>query len=199
MQRTWLGAQPLMVGVLGGRLTFQEELGLPFAKEVAASLGDLGIENVTTTVVENRYPRLPRFEPDVPPVASLGLEDLIIGFGMYVAGALSDATAGRLVDHVYEACVQPALDNLKAKMRTLVNRPRTTRVLLDHWFDGSGVLVRMDFHVADGDEYPSGAIVRTVLLEAVRWITRNPTTHRVLTFEVKGGHVSLPPKLSEPI
>lgn len=199
MQANWLGDRPVMVGVLGGRLTFQEQLGLPFAQEVAAALAELGITNETTTVVENRYPRLPKFQHDVPPVAALGLEDLVIGFGLYIAGVLSDATAGKVVDHVYEACVQPALDNLQAKMRTLVNRPRNTRVLMDHWFDGSAVLVRMDFHVAEGDEYPSEASVRTALLEAARWITRNPITHRVLTFEVKGGRVLMPPTLSEQI
>jgi hypothetical protein len=199
VERDWLGDRPMTVSVLGGRLTFQQDLGLPFAKDVVAALEEFGLANQDTATVESAYRDLPKFEPDLPPTAALGLDDLVVGLGIYLAGALTDATIGAVVDELYQRRIQPALARLWSRIRSSKHRPETTRVLLDHWFDGSGVLVRIEFSSSPGGSVPTSETVRSCLKQAAEWISRNPRTHRVLTFTADHGAIQADPRLSEPI
>ena len=185
---------------LGGRLTFQQELGLPFAQEVTSSLQQFGLPNEDTATVERAYPKLPKFPADLPPTAALGLDDLVVGVGIYLAGALTDAAIGAVVAELFERRIQPAITALWDRAGLSSHRPRTTRVLLDHWFDGSGVLVRLEvISSADDEAAPTTEDLRACLKTAAEWISKEPPTHRVLTFKVVKGELQGSPRLSEPI
>ena len=193
------GQGALCVSILGGRISMQKEIGLPFQRDVIGALEELGITNESTIAVGSAYPDLPPFAPNTPPVATLGLESLIIGFGLYLATKASDKAVDELLSQVYTDRVQPALRRLGDRLRSHrahSGEPMLTR--FDHWFDGSKVLVRICIYT-EAPETADSVLVAEVLRLAVSWLNSHPVTHRVLTYEVREGKIPAEPLLSEPV
>lgn len=193
------GEGTLSVSILGGRISLQKEIGLPFQRDVISALEGLGIVNESTNAVELAYPDLPPFPPSTTPVATLGLETLIVGFGVYLATRLSDKAVDELLSKVYADRVQPALHRLGARLRSRgVQSDEAVLTRFDHWFDGSKVLVRICVYTK-APETADSAVVAQVLRLAVSWLNSHPLTHRVLTYEVREGNIPAEPSLSEPV
>lgn len=57
--------------------------------------------NDSTVAVEQAYPDLPPFSPNTTPVATLGLETLIVGYGVHLATKLTDKAVDELLSKVY--------------------------------------------------------------------------------------------------
>lgn len=187
----------LSVSVVGGQVSMWEDFGLPFQRDVIGALEELGITNESTDAVMSAYPDLPPFQP-MAPVATFGLEALVVGFGVYLATKISDKAVDELLSKVYIDRVKPALLKLGARLRS---RQRTGGVVLarfDHWFDGSKVLVRVCVYTV-APETADPAVVAEALRSAVDWLRTHPVTHRVLTYEVRDGQIPSEPLLSEPV
>ncbi|TWP32593.1 hypothetical protein [Leekyejoonella antrihumi] len=181
--RDHISEQSFSVSILGGRLSMQEEFGLPFQLDVIGALEDLGVVNESTGAVRSAYPDVPPFPPSTPPVATLGLETLLIGFGLYLATKLSDKAVDEILSAVYADRVQPALRRLASRLRShrvQAGEPILTR--FDHWFDGSKVLVRVCVYTAAPETADSQTVSEALRL-AVNWLTSHEVTHRVLTYE----------------
>jgi len=190
----------LIVGVLGGRVSLQKSLGLPFERDVIGAMGQLDIASESTAAVERAYPRLPPFPRDQRPTNLLGFDDLIVGFGLYLVVKLTDAVIADVATQVYQERVQPAVEKLWASMRRRGQDPRQgCTAVFDHWFDGSQVLVRVVVHFKATDKLMDTQVVEKALRHAALWIQQHPVTHRVLTFEVRNGDLIPEPELSEPV
>ncbi len=162
----------------------------------------IGFPNEDVETTQRRFPELPPFLPDVPPQASIGGEDLLIGFGLYLASKIGEDIVGDIVHDVYEWIVKANLKKLWEKIRHEGRPPRRMTATFDHWFDGSGVLVRVVVHMGSeiSPAYDSTTTaVAAALRHAVIYLHRHPSTHRVLTYNVQDGHVDAQPMLSEPI
>jgi hypothetical protein len=194
-----IGEGAMSVSILGGRLSLQEEVGLPFQRDIIRALEEVGIVNESTAAVESAYPRLPPFPPKTPPTATLGLDALLLGFGIYLGKEVSGKVVDELITAIYEDRVRPALAKLTLRLKAHdVPRDQTVVTTFDHWFDGSRVLVRIRIYTGSPDT-PNTEVVANILRDAVKWLSSHPVTHRVLTFEVRGGVFDREPHLSEPI
>jgi len=69
------------VSVLGGRLSYVEELGLPFLTDVVGGLEAIGLPNEEVEITQPRFPEPPSFPPELGPQAGIGGEGLLIGSG----------------------------------------------------------------------------------------------------------------------
>jgi hypothetical protein len=138
----------------------------------------------------------------VPPSAGIGSPDLLIGFGIYLASKIGEDIVGDIVHDIYERIVKGNLKKLWQKIRGDDHPPRQMMATFDHWFDGSGVLVRVVVYLpteAAPYEDATTTAVAAALRQAVVYLREQPVTHRVLTYEVHDGHVDPQPMLSEPI
>lgn len=189
----------MVTSILRGKVSDQRKFGLPFQMEVVGSVEALGIPNQDTDTVARAYPDLPPFPPPVGPTAVFGLDDLLIGIGLFVAAKLTDKAIDAIGTAVYERIVQPAFDRLwdKFSKRNGAQPPIVAR--FDHWFDGSKVLVRVLVRSDERDGTPDATLVPAALRRAAEWLRGNPITHRVLTYTVENGELSSQPDLSEPI
>lgn len=177
----------------------QKEVGLPFQRDVIGALEDLGIVNESTSTVELAYPDLPPFPPSTGPLATVGLETLIIGFGLYLATKVSDKAVDELLSEVYADRVQPALQRLRARLRShRIQSGERVLTRFDHWFDGSKVLVRICIYT-EAPETADSEVVAQILRMTVTWLSSHPVTHRVLTYKVCDGNIPAQPLLSEPV
>jgi hypothetical protein len=197
----WAPPGSLIVCVLAGRLSYQKELGLPFLMEVVAEAEPIGFRNEDVDTTQRQFPSLPPFPPDVLPQATIGGEDLLIGFGLYIASKIGEGIIGDLAHDIYERIVKASLRRLWEKHRQ-EGDPLQVTATFDHWFDGSGVLVRVVVHsgpTADTDGTLTTSAVTAALHQAVAYLRTHPVTHRVMTYEVHDGRVGQLPTLSEPI
>lgn len=187
--------------MLGGRSSYIEELGLPFSKDIVSGIEAIGVPHEDRETTQRRFPEAP-LPPDVPPQAGIGGEDLWIGFGLYLASKIAESIIGDIVHDVYERIVKPNLKKLWEKIRRDGHPPRRMTATFDHWFDGSGVLVRvlvdMGSEMSPGEDSTTTAVA-AALRHAVTYLRGHPITHRVLTYNVRDGHVDPQPTLSEPI
>ncbi|WP_344213422.1 hypothetical protein [Kribbella sancticallisti] len=189
----------LIIGMTGGNSHDIDELGIPFQTEVGLSVGDLGLTLADDTAsIEDSFPSLPPF-PVFRPRAS-GLEiAALVGFGVYLAKKLSDPTIDALGEQLYAKVVGPAVRKLWGKMRRGEIPARAVISRFDHWFDGSGVLVRVVIVSDRGADAPDIDVIPAALRQAAEWLQSNAVTHRVLTYEIIGGRIPATPRLSEPI
>lgn len=116
-----------------------------------------------------------------------------------MGGKLVDALIGELVGRIYDSRVRPALAVLRSKLgSTAPNSPRSSVAVFDHWFDSTGVLVRVRVHEPAESADEIAEIVAACLHLALAQLAR-PITHRVITFEVKEGTIPTRPSVSQPI
>ena len=190
------------MSVLGGRTSNVKELGLPFLRDVVGGIEAIGFPNENAETTRQRFPELPPFPQDVPPQAGIGGQDLLVGFGLYLASKIGEDIIGNIVHDVYERIVKGGLKKLWEKIRREDRPPRRMTATFDHWFDGSGVLVRVVVHLRSETspvEDPATAAVAAALRHAAVYLRGNQVTHRVLTYHVHDGHVDRLPMLSEPV
>jgi hypothetical protein len=189
------------MGVLGGRLSYVDELGLPFETDLVAAADAIGFQITDVAETRCRYPNLPPY-PEERPRAGLGGEDLLIGFGLFLASRIGEDIVEDVVHDVYERIVKANLKKLWEKLRHEPGRPPEMTATFDHWFDGSGVVVRVVVHLGSensGGEDSTTSAVAAALRQAVIYLHGHPITHRVLTYHVHDGSVARLPTLSEPI
>jgi hypothetical protein len=180
-------------------LSFQQDHGLPFQADLIRGLESLGFVNETTAVVENRHPRLPKFPPDQPPRNAIGIDDLLIGFGIYLAVKISDTVIDEISGDIYDGIVRPRLSTFW-KQLTATRRGQRLVASFDHWFEGSGVLVRVEFYTSSSTHVPPDVThVAHALRLAAKYLADKGVTHRVLAFEVRNGRMNDEPRLSEPL
>lgn len=187
--------------MLGGRSSYVRELGLPFLTDVVGGIEAIGFADEDVETTQKRFPELPPFPPDVRPQADITGAALLIGFGLYMASTISNAIVSAIGHDIYEQIVKPNLKKLVERARN-EGRPSRTIATFDHWFDGSGVLVRVIVDLGaenDPAEDQTTTAVAAALRLAVTYLGSHPITHRVLTYSVNAGHVDPRPMLSEPI
>jgi hypothetical protein len=193
------GNHALVTCMVGGKSWDISEVGTPFHQDVVPALERLGFTNENGPAVEALYPDLPPFPPDREPRATFLIDGALIGLGFYLVKTLAEPTISGLGEQIYKQIVQPALDRLWSKMRNDKSQ-RPVVVQLDHWFDGSKVLVRVVVRCAKDDPAPDlDVVVRSALRSAAQWLQGNPVTHRVLSYEVQDGQIPSVPKLTERI
>jgi hypothetical protein len=198
----WVQPGSAVVCIVGGRLPYLETLGLPFVTDVIGGIEAIGIPNEDTRSAQRRFPELPPTPPEVGPTAGIGDPDLLIGFGLYLASKISDGIIDDLTHDVYERIVRESLKKVWQKIRPKRDVPSGMTARFDHWFDGSGVLVRVVVHLdprMSTVEDSTASAVTAALRQAVIYLSRNPVTHRVLTYHVHEGRVDPRPVLTEPI
>lgn len=171
----------LYVSMLHGPTTYYRDAGIPFHREVVSVLGELDIVEETTAAIEDIYPDLPPFPAKRGPVASVELTELAVGLGLYLAGALGNGAVDQLVEKVYERAVRPALSRCWKKL--IQHRHRSIMVVFDHWYDETGVLVRVEFLSRNPDEaVPDLALVLRARTLAIEYIQEHGLTHRVMAY-----------------
>jgi hypothetical protein len=197
---SWVPSGSCVLGVVGGQLSHLKELGIPFEADLIADIEAIGFQGEDAAETRRQYPQVPPF-PAERPYAAFGLDDLLVGFGLYLASKITDKIISDIIHDVYEQIVKANLKKLWEKLRHEPRPPSQTIAMLDHWFDGSGVLVRVAVHLQPDttNEDSTTNSVATALRQAVTYLHGHPITHRVLTYDVYDGHVEPQPRLSEPI
>ncbi len=77
---------------------------------------------------------------------------------------------------------------------------RSIVVVFDHWYDETGVLVRVEFTSrAPGDEVPDLARVLEACDLAAAHVEEHGVTHRVMAYRVVDGRLDPAPRLAEPV
>jgi len=176
----------------GGSSTSFRNLVIPFHEEVVPAFEQAGLPNVGEEF-HRLFPGAP-----VPPAHkritnALGVEELLILVGVYLATKIGDTAVQKLLHGVYDNAVQPAVRKLWAKLRRGHGAALLSRITLDHWFRDSDVLVRVCVVVDEKSEAPdAGALVAQALTEAQKILGHQVLTGAVLTYEVTEGEMSEP-------
>ena len=92
---------PLSVSILGGTVGFMREAGMPFQRELMAGLTELGFTNEATDVVEASFPALPPFPTGRQPTAAVGIDDVVVGLGVYLLAKLSDQVISEISSDIF--------------------------------------------------------------------------------------------------
>lgn len=189
----------LSVSILGGPVTFVREAGVPFQVAVIAGLSELGFTNESSEVVQDSFVDLPPFPADVGPSNAFGVDDLAIGFGIYLAAKLGDTLISEIGADIYGAKVRPVMARHWERLGRFLGS-KTLVATFDHWFDDPGVLVRVDFQVSDSHSLaPDLELVEVALQNASLYIKTHGLTHRLLSYQVIDGRLSTVPTLEWPL
>lgn len=196
-----MGAQPAgaFVTIMGGKLTFQKDLALPALKEIVPAIEAQGLPNEPDYIASEFGP-VPLYPVPKGPTNTFGFDDLVVGLGLYLAGRIGETGVQRLIDRLYDRQVQPVLEQMWQKIRRSRRPPLKTRMVFDHWFNRSGVLVRTIILIEpEAENIDVRSLVAQTLEQATHYIHKHPVTHRVLTYEVIDGRLTGVPILTEPV
>jgi hypothetical protein len=189
----------MVIGSIGGRLSYMKELALPFQEEVIPKLEDLGLIEADPREAKDSYPDSIERGTGAGPQNAFGIDDVLIGLAIYLGPKIADALIGDIVSEVYKSVVTPALNKLWGKIRKRKQPPQRISTTFDHWFDGSKVLIRVTFRSTALGPAPDHDLVRIALRDAAKRVQQGAVTHRVMTYEIVDGVLGSDPKFSEPV
>ena len=173
------------------------EAGIPFQIDLTGGLKAVGIESESVSVAEKVIPASSRTpQRHLRTTNSITLTTLVIGFVVSVAAELGNKFLDELGTDLYQKR-SFGLRWLDIGSSCLIHAENSQLVTtFDHWFDQTGVLVRVEFYASQiWDDQPDVLLVDRALREAVKYVSANGVTHRVISFEVRDGVLDITPQL----
>lgn len=187
--------------IFAGSSSVYDDLAGPLFTDLMPVLDEAGFGNTDREYIRENFSPLSRtfYPSETKFYNSAVLGEIAIGAILYIGTSVGQWIISKLCDEVYEK-----VGGAEGMVGRLLGRLRRSdgvvTTVFDHWFDESGVLVRIECRLREGDPTDVvDALIPVALRRAGAWIEDHGITHRVVKYRIERGALADHPELSQPV
>jgi hypothetical protein len=175
-----------------GKLTFADELAMPFLRESIFALIKEGHEEV------DEYPIEIAAVGKVP-TAFFGVDDAVVGILLFSHTPMGQWAINRICDNVWDKTVRPAFRKLiKRRDKNGGLDGGALTLTFGAWFETDNVFVQVIASLKTGEDPKKiESLVPEAFHRARNWIEGHGVQQPVLVYRIQNGNLSLNPTLAD--